>query len=176
MKALLVIVGGLFALVAVGAGAFFLGTSGGDVGQAVDNAKAAVTGEPAPAGEAAAPAAQAAPAEQAAAGGGEEEKKDLPPPRRVDDVVRPEGWPVYAIELAAFRDLEIARQYQAVMAARNLEPELVETVDDAGRNWYRVRVGHYDDPRQAAARLPEVQRKAGILGIVTTEIPQDAAN
>ncbi|WP_207482413.1 SPOR domain-containing protein [Arenibaculum pallidiluteum] len=155
MKPAVAALGGTLALGAVGGGAFYAGR---------------VTGEAPPAPP---PAAAEAPAPAAASA-----KAEAPapaPPRKVEEIVRPAEWPVFSIELAAFRDLDRAREYAEVMAQRNLAVELVETVDAGGRSWFRVRFGRFDDPRQAAARLPEVERIAGIFGVVTTEFPQPTA-
>ena len=156
-KAVLIVVA-LVLVVAVGAGAFFLGKSAGSKDEAKTEEK--------PAAAAAAPAPAAKPEEAKA-----EAAPPPPPPREVEDAAKPPGWPVFSIELASFRDLDRARDYLGVMQQRKLQAELVETLDAGGRKWYHVRVGKYDDPRQAAAQLPEVDSVAGIYGIVTTEIP-----
>jgi cell division septation protein DedD len=158
MKPVALILGGLVLVGAAGTAAFFLGRSTAPAGAAPAAAAQEAAAPQAAGGEPKAPAAEAAaPAPE--------------PPRRLHEPNKPANWPNFSIELAAFRDIGRAREYAAEMRRRKLAVELVETVDMAGLSWYRVRVGRFDDPRQAAARLPEVERTAGIFGIVTTEIP-----
>jgi cell division septation protein DedD len=160
--------GGILALGAVGGVAFYAGRA---TGEAEPQAAAeAGTAAPAPAPAVPAPAAAATPGPAAPA-------QPAAPlvPRRIDEAARAAELPTYSIELAAFRDLDRARDYAAVMAGRKLAVEMVETVDAGGRSWFRVRFGRFGDSRQAAARLPEVERVAGIYGVVTTEIPSPAS-
>ena len=160
MKWVLGIFAALLLLVGVGAGAYFLGKSAsapeGDAAAA-----AAAVSEPATPAE----SATEAPAEA-----GEPQ-----PPRKVEDALKPPNWPRFSIELASFRNIDNARVYQAEMARRDLKTEMVEIVDAAGHSWYHIRVGEFDDPRQAAARMPDVERKAGLYGVVVTEIRPAAA-
>lgn len=155
MKWVLGIFAGLLLLVGVGAGAYFLGKS-----------SSAPEGEAA-AGTAAVPD-PATPAESVTDAPAAEEEPQ--PPRKVEEALKPPNWPRFSIELASFRSLDNARSYQAEMARRDLKTEMVEIVDAAGHSWYHIRVGEFDDPRQAAARMPDVERKAGLFGIVVTEI------
>lgn len=122
---------------------------------------------------------QASPAaaapERPAAAGQDAKEKPPPPPRRVEDP-HPANWPAFSIELAVFRSLPAAREFAGEMTRRQLPVDLVETVDSAGRSWYRVRWGKFPDPRQAAGRLGEIQQISGIAGIVTGELPAAAVS
>lgn len=155
MKWVLGIFAGLLLLVGVGAGAYFLGKS-----SSAPDGEAAATAAAVPD-----PATPAESATDAPAAEGEPQ-----PPRKVEEALKPPNWPRFSIELASFRSLDNARSYQAEMARRDLKTEMVEIVDAAGHSWYHIRVGEFDDPRQAAARMPDVERKAGLFGIVVTEI------
>lgn len=92
------------------------------------------------------------------------------PPRQVNETPRPENWPVFSIELAVFRNLENAREFISTLPDINLPVEIVETMDISGKSWYRIRMGKFDDPRQAGARLSDIEKTAGLLGIVVTEV------
>lgn len=181
MKWVLGILAGIVVLGGVGVGAYMLGksNSGGDEAGAATEGGAAPAGEGATesggaAGDLAAAAGEAAAdASGEGASGGEEEAEA---PRRVEQALKPENWPVFTIELGVFRDLTKAREFHAAIPKINLESEIVETVDISGKSWYRIRMGKFDDPRQAGARLREVEQAAGLYGIVVTELPvQDAA-
>ena len=154
MKPLPVLLLVIAAAVAGAAAGYALGSGGRDAPPAA----------PAPAPTAAAPSAAPPAANQAAQA-----------PRRVEDP-HPANWPEFSIELAAFRTLPAAREFEAEMQRRKLTVEVVETVDAGGRSWYRVRWGRFADPRQAAGRLGEIQQAAGIAGIVTGELPVNAAS
>ena len=117
----------------------------------------------------------AAAPETPAAAGQDAKAKAPPPPRRVEEP-HPANWPAFSIELAAFRSLPAAREFAGEMTRRQLPVDLVETVDAAGRSWYRVRWGKFPDPRQAAGRLGEIQQISGIAGIVTGELPATAVS
>ncbi|GAA0587575.1 SPOR domain-containing protein [Caenispirillum bisanense] len=159
MKWVLIVFGGLAVLGGVAAGAWFLGrTAGGGGGEAAP----AEASAPATAGEQT-PAA-------AAAAAGVEAVTEPAPPRRVEDALKPANWPTFSIELGTFRSLDNAREYQEAMQSRDLATEVVEIVDVSGNSWYHVRMGRFDDPRQAAARLRDVEIKAGLYGVVVTEV------
>lgn len=178
-------IGAVLALVvAVAGGLFFVGKGGhggGDPAKADADAKADAGKDKADAGKDRADAKdkspdKASPAETADAKdkGPDKDKapdKDRIPILKADLPPRPPGAPFYSIELASFRDLDRARQYAGEMQARNLAPRLVETMDAAGLLWYHVRVGVFTDADQAGARLWDVDRAAGLAGIVTAEVP-----
>ncbi|KAA0677850.1 SPOR domain-containing protein [Roseomonas genomospecies 6] len=153
MKKLLVGVLALLLLLVAFAGGYFL-AGGGMPGAAED---------PAPA-EAAAPS--AAPQETAKA----EPEKAAPPPVPVRPIAPAKaGAARFSIELGVFRSAENARDFAAVLAERGLPVEIVETMDAAGGQWFRVRAGAFADRWQAEARRPSFERTAGIGGVVVEE-------
>ena len=158
MKWVLIVFGGLAVLGGVAAGAWFLGRSAAGGGEAAP----AEASAPATAGEQG--------AVEAAAAAGVDAVAEPAPPRRVEDALKPANWPTFSMELGTFRSLDNAREYQAAMLGRELVTEVVEIVDVSGNSWYHVRMGKFDDPRQAAARLRDVESKAGLYGIVVTEV------
>lgn len=147
---------------AAGAGGFFLAGALKGPGE-----KAA--GGAAPASSA---AADAKPKDAAAKTDSSAGAADVPPPRRADEAEF--TGTAYAIELAVFREKNDALEYAAEMRRRQLPAEVVETLDFGGRSWFRVRVGKFNDPDQAYARLADVQAVAGIEGVITLEKPAPA--
>jgi cell division septation protein DedD len=165
LKVIVAIIAAIVVLAAAGGAAwYFLGGSGG--------------GESAAPGAASPVENQASvtdPSSNAAENADKSTAQPPAPPRRVEDAAKPENWPVFSIELAVFRNLDKAREYQSAISSRDIDAELVETVDAGGRSWYHVRTGKFDDPRQAAAQLPGIESKTSVYGVVVTEIPAAAA-
>jgi cell division septation protein DedD len=165
LKVVAIIIAAILVLAAAGGAAWYFLGSGGSGDSGVQVAPSPVENQ----------AGVTDPSSDKAETGDKSSAAAVPPPRRVEDAAKPENWPVFSIELATFRNLDKAREYLAAISQRDIEAELVETVDAGGRAWYHVRTGKFDDPRQAAARLPDVERKTSVYGVVVTEIPAAAA-
>lgn len=167
LKWVLGILGALVVLGGVGVGAYMLGkTAASDPGAASSEAS------PNEDGDAVASGAEAVADDTGDTGvpGSETPDDKAEPPRQVNETPRPENWPVFSIELAVFRNLENAREFISTLPDINLPVEIVETMDISGKSWYRIRMGKFDDPRQAGARLSDIEKTAGLLGIVVTEV------
>ena len=157
MKKLLVGVLALLLLLAAFAGGYFL--AGGGMPAAAE--------DPAPAGASAPATAQAAAPQETAKA---EPEKTAPPPVPVRPVAPAKaGTARFSIELGVFRSAGNAQDFAAVLAGRGLPVEIVESMDAAGGQWFRVRAGAFADRWQAEARRPAFERAAGIGGVVVEE-------
>ncbi len=157
MKKLLVGAVALLLLLVAFAGGYFL--AGGGMPGAAETQPPAEAGVP--------PEATPAASQEAAKA---EPDKNAPPPVPVRPVAPVKaGTARFSIELGVFRSAGNAQDFAAVLAGRGLPVEIVESMDAAGGQWFRVRAGAFADRWQAEARRPAFERAAGIGGMLVEE-------
>ncbi|MDQ2106332.1 SPOR domain-containing protein [Azospirillum isscasi] len=163
MKKLLIGLAALLLLLVAFAGGYFL--AGGGMPGTEEEAPPSAEASALPAPQAAAPQ-PAVPPEAAKT----EPDKSAPPAVPVRPVaVAKAGTARFSIELGVFRSADNAGDFAAALAGRGLPVEIVETMDAAGGQWFRVRAGAFADRWQAEARRPSFERTAGIGGVVVEE-------